>query len=338
MNIQKVGVIGGGAWGTALAQTLCRGNLDVHLWAYEPETVRSINAHNVNEVFLPSVCLDSNLKATDKFSDLAGCDLILLVTPVQFTRDIVKNFAPFLEPNVPVVICSKGIETSSGKLLSLVVREILPDAPLAVLSGPSFAIEVAKSLPVALTLACDDNALGMQLVHALAQTHFRLYWSSDVLGAQIGGAVKNVMAIACGICDGKGFGANAHAALITRGFVELVTIGEVLGARHETLTGLSGLGDLILTCSSRKSRNMSLGYELGQGKNLKDILGTRRSVSEGMYTANALQDIASSKGLDLPISLAVFGILNGKVSVDVAIDRLLSRPFKAETEIKAMER
>ena len=276
-----------GAWGTALAQTAICAGRDVTLWAYELETVAEINAHHTNRVYLPGVPLSPAIKATAKAQDLAAADILLLVAPSQFVRMVAKDIAPF-SAGKPVVICTKGVEEESGKLMTDVVQQVLPDATVAVLSGPSFAGEVARKLPAALTLACENERLGQQVAAALGHKSFRLYWTNDLIGAQVGGAVKNVLAIAAGIVEGHQLGASAHAAVTTRGFAELVRFGTKLGGRFETLTGLSGLGDLILTCSSSKSRNMSLGQALGQGKTLSDILGARKSVTEGVHSASAV--------------------------------------------------
>ena len=231
----------------------------------------------------------------------------------------------------PLVLCAKGLEQASGKLLGEVVSEALPQARAAVLSGPSFAADVVRGLPAALTLACADEELGTQLVDTLGYRQLRLYRSTDIIGTQLGGAVKNVLAIAAGIVEGRALGASAHAALVTRGFAELRRFGEALGARPETLMGLSGLGDLLLTCGSPQSRNMSLGRALGQGQTLESILGARRSVAEGVYTAAAVARVAAEKGIDMPIAQAVHAIVAGKLTVDAAIEALLSRPFRAET-------
>ena len=240
------------------------------------------------------------------------------------------DLAPHLAHGKPLVICAKGLEQATGKLLGEVVGESLPQATLAVLSGPSFAADVVRGLPAALTLACADEALGTRLVETLGNRPFRLYRSTDLDGVQLGGAVKNVLAIAAGIVEGKGLGASAHAALVTRGFAELRRFGEALGARPETLMGLSGLGDLLLTCGSPQSRNMSLGRALGQGQTLAAMLGSRRSVAEGVYTAAAVVKVAAEKGIDMPISHAVHAIVDGRPTVDAAIDALLSRPLRAE--------
>ncbi len=234
------------------------------------------------------------------------------------------------------MICTKGVEEELGEFMSGIVKEVLPNARIAVLSGPSFAGEVARNLPTALTLACDSEELGARLTAALGHRSFRLYWTNDVVATQIGGAVKNVLAIAAGIVEGRCFGSNAHAALTTRGFAELVRLGRKLGGRFETLTGLSGLGDLILTCSSPQSRNMSLGLALGQGQSLADILGARKSITEGVYSAGAVVALAKKHGVEMPICEAVHDVVKGRTTVDEAIEALLSRPFRPETDYPPM--
>jgi glycerol-3-phosphate dehydrogenase (NAD(P)+) len=236
----------------------------------------------------------------------------------------------YLKPGTPVVMCSKGIEQSTGKLMGDVVAEVLPTVQFAVLSGPSFAADLARGLPAALTLACANETTGRGLAAALSSRQMRLYWSSDVIGAELGGALKNVMAIAAGIVDGRGLGASAHAAVVTRGFAEMRRLGETMGARPETLLGLSGLGDLVLTCGSPMSRNMSLGRGLGEGKSLASILGGRTAVTEGVYTAAAVVRLARDRGIEMPIAEAVHAIIEGRISVEDAITTLMLRPLKAE--------
>jgi glycerol-3-phosphate dehydrogenase (NAD(P)+) len=329
---EHVGVVGGGAWGTALAQSCNRAGRKVTLWAHEAETVAEINNSHTNRVFLPGVALNSGIEATVRVHDLAAADVILLVAPAQFVRLVMQELAPYVAAETPVVICAKGFEQHTGDFMSSVVKSVLPHASVAALSGPSFASEVARNLPAALTLACEEKAIGVQLMETLAHRNFRLYWTNDILGAQVGSAVKNVLAIATGIVEGRQLGRNAHAALTTRGFAELTRLGVKLGGRFETLTGLSGLGDLILTCSSSQSRNMSLGVALGQGQALGDILGSRKSVSEGVYSAGAVVALAHKQGIEMPICEAVHNVVKGELSVDDAIEALLSRPLRAETD------
>jgi glycerol-3-phosphate dehydrogenase (NAD(P)+) len=329
-KIEKIGIIGGGAWGTALATVAARCGRDVLIWAREDEVVSAINETHENSVFLEGIPLPKAIRATNILADLAGRDALLAVTPAQVLGDIATQIAPDLSPGTPFVICSKGIDQKSGMFMADVLRKAAPELTPAILSGPSFASDVAKSLPTAVTLACEDEALAHRLAEALGHVTFRPYVSTDLLGAQIGGAVKNVIAIACGIAEGKGFGASARAALTTRGFAELQRFGAALGARPETIGGLSGLGDLILTCNSAQSRNMSLGIELGRGRTLDEILGARKSVTEGVYTASALVERAAELDVEMPIASAVHAITTGKEKVNDAIIGLMSRPIRSE--------
>ncbi len=330
MQIRSVSVVGGGAWGTALAQTLSYGGTAITLWAREPEIVDDINARHVNRTFLPGVDLNAEIKATGDIASVSHADAILAVVPAQHLRDVMGKLSKQLAPDTPVIICAKGIEQTTGKLMGDVLEEVAPHVLRVVLSGPSFAADVARGLPSALTLACRNESVGRALTAALSSRQMRLYWSSDVLGAELGGAVKNVLAIAAGIVEGRGLGASAHAAIVTRGFAELRRYGEAMGARPETLLGLSGLGDLILTCGSPQSRNMSLGRALGEGRSLAEILGSRSAVTEGVYTCKALVRLAHEHGVDMPIAAAVNGIIEGQLTVDEAITGLMLRPLKAE--------
>lgn len=330
MALQSVGIVGAGAWGTALGLSARRAGRDVLIWAYEPETVAEINRQHRNALYLPGIALDPAIEATAKLSEVATCDMLLLVTPAQELRAIASELAPYVKPGQPLVIGAKGIEQTTGSLLSEVVAETLPQGEAAILSGPSFAAEIAHGLPAALTLATKREAQGSALAHALSHASFRCYWTDDVAGAELGGALKNVYAIAAGIVVGKKLGESAQAALITRAFAEMARFGAALGARKDTLTGLSGLGDLVLTCGSRQSRNMSLGQALGEGQTLDDILKARLSVTEGIYTASAVVEMAAARGLDMPIASAVHDIVSGRATVDQAIGALLARPLRAE--------
>jgi len=326
----NLGVIGAGAWGTALAQTTRAAGHDVMLWAFEAAVAEEINNLHTNAAYLADVVLDEAIRARCELADFAERDVILLVVPAQHVRRIATELVRFVPEETPIVICSKGIEQATGKLMTDVLAEAAPAHPVAVLSGPSFAHEVAAGLPVAVTLAAGDATLGENLAKALAHRAFRPYWSDDVVGVEVGGAVKNVLAIAAGIVAGQGLGASAHAALVARGFAEIVSVGKALGAREETLAGLSGLGDLVLTCASPRSRNMSLGRSLGEGRGLDDILGARRSVAEGVQTAEAVIRIADRHGLELPICRAVDAIVAGQLAVGEAIEGLLARPLRRE--------
>ncbi|MDX2289998.1 MAG: NAD(P)H-dependent glycerol-3-phosphate dehydrogenase [Hyphomicrobiaceae bacterium] len=330
MQDSRIGVVGGGAWGTALAQTLALSGREVVIWAHEPETIADINGRHTNNLFLPGIGLEPRLHATGDLVDIASQDIVLLVPPAQHLRAIAERLASHLAPGKPVVVCAKGIEQATGKLMTHVLAEAIPQARVAILSGPSFAADVARGLPAALTLACADEDTGSALATALGYRALRLYWSSDLIGVELGGAVKNVLAIAAGIVDGRDLGASAHAALVTRGFAELKRLGEALGARPETLMGLSGLGDLILTCGSPKSRNMSLGRALGQGRAFADVMAERRAVTEGVFTAEAVVRLSRDHGVDMPICAAVHAIVTGGLTVDAAIEALLSRPQRAE--------
>lgn len=330
--MKRAGVIGGGAWGTALAQVCVRAGLETVLWAREPEVVAGINETHENPLFLPGVALEPALRATHGFADLAGCDLVLAVAPAQFLRPTLEAFAPHARDGLPIVLCAKGIEQRSLKLMTQVLAETAPHSAPAVLSGPSFAGEVARGLPTAVTLACPDEALGRRLAQTIATPTFRPYAAFDMVGAEAGGAIKNVLAIACGISEGRGLGRSAHASLITRGFAEMTRLGVALGARAETLRGLCGLGDLVLTCSSAQSRNMSVGLALGAGQTLQEALAGKLSVAEGVASAPAVRELAARLGVDAPISEAVAAILAGEIDVDTAIQGLLARPLKDEME------
>jgi glycerol-3-phosphate dehydrogenase (NAD(P)+) len=322
----RIGVIGGGAWGTALASVAARDGEPVLLWARESEVVESVNTDHENPHFLAGVPLPASIVATGELGKLSGCDALLVVVPTQFVRAILAE-TPV--GSMPLVLCAKGIEAGTRLLVSEVAHQARPDAPIAVLSGPTFAHEVAAGQPTAVTLACADEALGQRLADRLAGPAFRPYASNDVIGAEIGGAVKNVLAIACGVVEGAGLGQNARAALIARGFAEMTRFGLARGARAETLAGLSGLGDLVLTCSSTSSRNFSLGVGLGQGKPAHEMLADRRTVAEGAFTAPVLREAAAAAGADMPVTEAVCALLEGS-DVRSVVDALLARPLTRE--------
>ncbi len=295
--------------------------------------VAAINGEHANPLFLPGAALDPGIRATGELADAAAADVVLAVVPAQHMRATLSGLAPHLAAGKPLVLCAKGIEQGSLKLMTEVAGETCPDAVLAVLSGPSFAADVARGLPTAVTLACADAALGQGLAQALATPTFRPYWIHDLIGAEAGGAIKNVLAIACGVVEGRGLGRSAHAALVTRGFAELVRLAVALGAEARTLNGLCGLGDLVLTCSSPQSRNMSLGMALGRGETLEAALGGRLSVVEGVATAPAVRALAKKLGVETPISEAVSAVLAGEIDLDTAIAALLSRPLRSELDV-----
>jgi glycerol-3-phosphate dehydrogenase (NAD(P)+) len=327
MSFDRLGVIGGGAWGTALAQVGASGGRDVLLWAREAEVVEAVNSRHENSVFLTGSQLDRAVRATGELADLAECDAWLVVTPAQHMRAVLEA-----APNAgrPLILCSKGIEERSGALLHRVAAEASPGAPIAVLSGPTFAHEVAAGLPTAVTLAAEDHSLAEALRDRISRPTFRIYLSDDVAGAEIGGAVTNVLAIACGVVDGKGLGQNARAALIARGFAEMTRFGLANGAKRETLAGLSGLGDLVLTCSSTSSRNFSLGKGIGEGRSPADLMSDRKTVAEGAFTAPVLARLAEEMGIDMPVVAAVDKLLSGRANVDQVLQELLARPPRPE--------
>jgi len=326
-DLDQVGVLGAGAWGTALAQMLASDGRDVLIWALEPELVSEINAQHSNSLYLPSASLAPTIRATGELAEFAGIDTILSVTPAQHLGAVVDQLA---EAPRDLVLCSKGIEAGSGRLMNDVARAVAPDSEIAVLSGPTFAHEVAAGLPTAVTLACSGGELQWaRLAPTIARPTFRPYYSDDVIGAEIGGSIKNVLAIACGVVEGLKLGQNARAALIARGYAEMLRFGETMGARAETLAGLCGLGDLVLTCSSTSSRNFSLGKALGEGGTANELMADRRTVAEGAFTAPVLQALAQEKSIDMPITLAVNAILEGAEPAGV-VATLLSRPLVAE--------
>tara|TARA_R110000868_G_scaffold56073_2_gene173907 strand:- start:6880 stop:7881 length:1002 start_codon:yes stop_codon:yes gene_type:complete len=330
-DFQTIGVIGAGAWGTALAQTAAKAGRDVLIWSFEQDVADVINNKHENTIYLPDVALQPDITAVTAMADLDVCDAVLAVAPAQHLRGTLEKFAPFAKRGLPIILCAKGIEQSSLSMMTQVLAETIPSAIPAVLSGPSFAIDTAQGLPTAVTLACKDEAIGNALIQALGTPRFRPYLATDLVGAEIGGAVKNVLAIGCGIVEGRGLGKSAHAALIARGFAEMTRLALALGAKRETLAGLCGLGDLVLTCSSPQSRNMSCGLALGRGVHLDDILGSRRSVTEGVASAPAVVALAKRNGVEMPICEAVDDILAGRTSVEDAIEALLARPFTLES-------
>jgi glycerol-3-phosphate dehydrogenase (NAD(P)+) len=321
---KSVAVIGAGAWGTALAAVAARAGRDVVLYARSSESAAQIAKTRANPK-MTGARLDPGVKVTNDVALAAAADIVLIATPAQNLREAITALAPHLAKTTPVIACAKGIERGTHKFMTEVIAESAPDARPAILSGPSFAEDVARGLPTAVTLAAADEGLASALVQALGSATFRPYHTADVRGVEIGGAAKNVLAIAAGIVVGRKFGASAQAALTTRGFSELVRLGRACGARSETMAGLSGLGDLILTCSSPQSRNFALGAALGRGEQ-----PPRDRLAEGEFTAPVLIELAASQAVDMPVSRAVAAILSGATTIDEAIESLLTRPFKAE--------
>jgi glycerol-3-phosphate dehydrogenase (NAD(P)+) len=323
VNINRIAVIGAGAWGTALANAAARAGREVILWARDPATIAALTATRESPR-LPGIKLDERVAATGALADIANADAVLLVVPAQNLRVAATGLAPHLGADIPVLACAKGIERGTHKFMTEIIAETLPAALPAILSGPSFDADVARGLPTAVTLACADEEIAVAVAQALGSQTFRPYHTTDVRGVEIGGAAKNVLAIGAGIVEGRGLGASATAALVTRGFAELTRFGRALGARPETLTGLSGLGDVVLSCSSPQSRNFSLGIALGQGRK------PDAKLAEGAFTAAALVELADEKSVEMPIATAVAAVLDGSLSVDAAIESLMARPFRAE--------
>jgi glycerol-3-phosphate dehydrogenase (NAD(P)+) len=331
-KIAAVGVLGAGAWGTALAQMLASDGRDVIVWALESDLVDEINTQHTNSLYLPSAHLSANIRATGSLNEFAALDTVLVVTPAQHLGSVLAGL-----PSGPrdLVLCSKGIEAGTGRLMNDVAKAAQPGSDIAVLSGPTFAHEVADGLPTAVTLACSGGRdQWARLSPAIARPAFRPYYSDDVTGAEIGGSIKNVLAIACGVVDGLKLGQNARAALIARGYAEMLRFGESMGARAETLAGLCGLGDLVLTCSSTSSRNFSLGKSLGEGQSAAQLMADRRTVAEGAHTAPVLRQLAQDMQIAMPIVAAVNTILEGSDPATVVAE-LLSRPLRAELEASA---
>jgi glycerol-3-phosphate dehydrogenase (NAD(P)+) len=322
------GIVGAGAWGTALALALRRAGRDAILWARDPALAAAMAKTHENASYLPGIALDPGLKFTSDMADLSVCRALILVTPAQNLRATCKALAPLCASRQPLIIACKGIELVTHRLMSEVAAAEMPGHPIFILSGPSFAKEVAKGLPAALTLAGESGCENM--AQAMTSPVLRPYTTDDIIGTQIGGAIKNVLAIGCGIVAGRALGENARAALMTRGLAEIMRLGRALGARPETLMGLSGLGDLVLSCSSIQSRNMSLGYALGQGQRLEEILAARAGVTEGMTTAAAALGLAYHHGVDLPVVSAIDRILREKAGIDEVMSELLARPLRHE--------
>jgi glycerol-3-phosphate dehydrogenase (NAD(P)+) len=328
MTFERIAVLGGGAWGTALANVTARAGRAVTLWEHDAANATEL-AEKRESRFLRGVRIEDSIAVTRDLAQAARAEAILLVVPAQAMRSVVKALDAAIALRTPVIACAKGIEHGTHKFMTEVIAECAPNATPAILSGPSFAADVARGLPTAVTLAASEESVAAELAKALASRTFRPYQSTDVRGVEVGGAAKNVLAIASGIVTGRGLGASAAAALTTRGFVELVRFGRALGAKTETMMGLSGLGDLILTCSSPQSRNFRFGVNLGEGRAVQDIHATT-GLAEGAFTAPVLLEMARERGVDMPISSAVAAMLTGAMSVDQAIESLLTRPLRAE--------
>lgn len=328
---KKIGILGAGAWGTALAVAIANEHRQVTLWTRNQDIINSISNEQVNSKYLPLIDLNENIKATNELKLLSNHDIILLVVPAQTLRSNLQLLSTInLDKSIPLVICCKGIESDTSLLMSEIVAEILPDNPICVLSGPNFAHEVANNLPTAATLACNDLEIANNVAAFISSQNFRLYTANDIIGAQIGGALKNIIAIACGISQGKRLGENARAALITRGLAEMKRFCHYKGGKDNTLMGLSGLGDLVLTCSSLQSRNMSFGYNLGEDRDLKEIMGASNKLVEGVDSAKAIYKIIKEADLNMPICYEIYQILFEDKKIDHAMHDLLNRPIVIE--------
>ncbi len=344
-NDNTIAVIGAGAWGTALAIAAAGAGRQVRLWAREPEVVEAISKSRENTFFLPERPIPDGVTATTDMDEaLNGADIVLLVVPSQFLRVSAREAEKRLKAGVPVVICSKGIERGTGKLMSTIIEDEMPGRPYAVLSGPTFAEELAAGLPTAVTVASDfagteeaDTSVAARVALALGSPNLRPYISDDVTGVEVGGAIKNVIAIACGIATGLGFRSNTRAALIARGLEEMKSLAEALGGQRETVTGLSGIGDLMLTCSSEQSRNMSFGMALGQGRTAEEALSGKAQVVEGVVNTASVTDLARELGIELPICEAMRALLEDGAELADVVAGLLGRPLKAEPKALDVE-
>jgi len=328
--MKSISIIGAGAWGTALAQVIANEGKDVTLWARNFDFASEINVLRENKSYLSGYPLSERITATSDFEIACEAEIILMVTPAQAMRKILTDMKPYINADHKLALCSKGIELSSGKLMSEVANDALPKTPVAILSGPNFAEEIVAGKPAATTLACETEMIAQTIQSAIAAPNFRPYITNDIIGAQVAGALKNVIAIACGAAKGLNLGESARASLVTRGLAEIARLGHAMGAQYETFLGLSGVGDIMLTCSSEKSRNFSLGLELGMGKNIAEILESRTNVTEGVHTAEAALMLAKKHNVEMPISTAVHKCLNEGLPLDEALHAMLNRPVGHE--------
>ncbi|WP_319486835.1 NAD(P)H-dependent glycerol-3-phosphate dehydrogenase [uncultured Cohaesibacter sp.] len=329
---QRISVLGAGAWGTALALNAARAGRDVVLWGRDGATLETISTTHQLPAYLPGITFDQPLETTTDLTEAADADCILLVAPAQVTASIAETIGLYVRKGTPVVLAAKGLEKGTQRMMSEVLADYLPQAIPAILSGPSFASDVARGLPTAVTIAAPSLPLADKLCASLSSQTFRPYASTDLVGVQLGGALKNILAIACGIVLGKKLGASAHAALMTRGFAEMQRLALKLGARSDTLMGLSGFGDVALSCSNHQSRNFAFGFALGEGQTLSDLMAPGAKLSEGAYSARVACELATRHGIEMPVAQAVADVLEQKCSIDEAVIRLMSRPLRAESE------
>ena len=330
-RLKNIGIIGAGAWGTALSCILNKKE-NITIWSYEKKTVHQINKYRTNKTFLPNIKIPNNISATNNLKDLMSCKFIFICVPSQFIKKIILKFKNFYKKDMIFVNCSKGIEHSSKLLISDIIKKILPGSEVAILSGPSFAIEVAKKKPTAVTIGSKDEKNAKKLAKLVNSKTFRCYYSNDIVGVQLGGVIKNILAIASGIVESQNLGSSARAALITRGLAEVSRLAYALGARRETLSGLSGLGDLVLTCTGKLSRNRRVGFELGKGKPLDEIVTGMSMVAEGIRTTDAGLSLGACHGVELPITSQMSEVLAGRIEPRAAVEALMLRRQRIESE------
>ena len=328
-KLKDIGILGSGAWGTALACILNK-KTNISLWTYEKETARQINKHKNNKTYLPGIKIPNNVRATNNLEELKTCKFIFICIPSQFIKKIILEFKKFYKKEMIIVVCSKGIEKNSKDLISEVIKKIIPKSKIAVLSGPSFAIEVAKKKPTAVTIASKNNKNAKKLAKLVNSKTFRCYYTNDIIGVQLGGVIKNILAIASGIIESQKLGASARAALMTRGLAEMMKIGVAFGAKESTFYGLSGLGDLMLTCNSELSRNFVTGLLIGKGKKIKEIIKSKKTISEGIINSKTIFNLSKKKKIEMPVCESVYKILYKNVKIKETIEKILSRNIKKE--------
>jgi len=328
-KLKGIGILGSGAWGTALACILNK-KTNVSLWAYEKETVRKINRYKINKSYLPGIKIPNNVNATNNLEELKTSKFIFICIPSQFIKKIILEFKKFYKKDMILIICSKGIEKTSKELISELIKKIIPKSKIAVLSGPSFAIEVAKKKPTAVTIGSKDEKNAKELARLVNSKAFRCYYTNDIIGVQLGGVIKNILAIAAGIVEGQKLGVNARAALMTRGLAEMMRIGVAYGAKESTFYGLSGLGDLMVTCNSKLSRNFVTGLLIGKGKKIKEIIKSKKTISEGVINSKTIFNLSKKKKIEMPVCESVYRILYKNVKIKETIEKILSRNIKKE--------
>ena len=328
-KLKGIGILGSGAWGTALASILNK-KTNISLWSYEKETTKQINKYKINKNYLPGIKIPNNVTITNDLEELKTCKFIFICIPSQFIKKIIVKFKKFYKREMILVICSKGIEKTSKELISEVIKKKIPKSKIAILSGPSFAIEVAKKKPTAVTIASKNNKNAKELAKLISSKNFRCYYTNDVIGVQLGGVIKNILAIASGIVESQNLGSSARAALMTRGLAEMMKIGIAFGAKESTFYGLSGLGDLMLTCNSKLSRNFVTGLLIGKGKKIKEIIKSNKAISEGVTNSKTIFYLSKKKNIEMPVCESVYRILYKNAKIKETIEKILSRNIKKE--------